>query len=27
MQAVPTVLVHHPLPGLLGAAAFAKGWL
>ena len=27
MQAVPTVLVHHPLPGLLGATAFAKGWL
>ena len=27
MQAVPTVLVNHPLPGLLGAAAFAKGWL
>lgn len=27
MRAVPTALVHHPLPGLLGAAAFAKRWV
>ena len=26
MRAIPTVLVRHPLPGLLGAAAAAKNW-
>ena len=26
MRAVPTVLVDHPLPGLLGVFAAAKSW-